>query len=338
MLIAVGAIGLWVLWPMPVSAQDVIVLANGDRLNGEIKELDRGDLWFNPEYAEAVFVIDWAQVVEIDSTRRFAFQLSDGRRFIGSCRSDPSAPGTLIITEAGGDTPVSAQSVISMRAVDADILGRLSVDIAFGYSFARANTNHQLTLRSSAVYLEEAWELRASGDTLQNRVDDGADTLRTNSTVGYTRFLRGQWFAIGAAGFLQNEEQSLDLRSTIVAGVGRFLRRTQWFDSRLIFGGGWTSEKFLDDEDSRFNSAEGLLGLMFDAFDVGDLVFKTVALVYPSLSDMGRVRIDFDVDMKWELISDLFWSTGYFHNYDSEPRAETSKNDFGVTTTFGWSF
>ena len=83
---------------------------------------------------------------------------------------------------------------------------------------------------------------------------------------------------------------------------------------------------------------EQQLGLTFDAFDVGYLDFMAVVLVYPSFSDAGRVRADFDADMKWELISDLFWSTGDFHNYDSRPRAEASNNDFGVTTTFGWSF
>jgi hypothetical protein len=77
---------------------------------------------------------------------------------------------------------------------------------------------------------------------------------------------------------------------------------------------------------------------MVDAFDVGDLAFKAKVLVYPTVSDAGRVRIDFDVDAKWELVKDLFWSTGYFHNFDSEPINETSQNDFGFTTTVGWSF
>ena len=75
-----------------------------------------------------------------------------------------------------------------------------------------------------------------------------------------------------------------------------------------------------------------------DAFDIGDVSLRTTFRVYPNLSNWGRARFDFDADMKWELISDLFFNVGYFHNFDSDPPVDVSNHDYGVTTSVGWSF
>jgi len=59
--------------------------------------------------------------------------------------------------------------------------------------------------------------------------------------------------------------------------------------------------------------------------------------VFPSFSQWGRVRFSFDSNARWEIIDDLFFGIGYFHNFDSDPLNDASKNDFGFTTSIGWS-
>ena len=61
--------------------------------------------------------------------------------------------------------------------------------------------------------------------------------------------------------------------------------------------------------------------------------------IFPSFTNSGRVRAELDIDFTWELISDLFWRLSFYNSYDSDPVVvDAENNDYGVTTSLGWSF
>ena len=320
------------------AAEDVVVLKNGDRIVGEIKKLTGGDLHIDPDYAESIFVIDWAQVERIESKANYVFETSRGQRLSGSFKTDPDNPEAVLIAEDTGEVSVPASEIVSIQPVETNFLGRIGLDVSFGYSFTKANSTQQLNLRSSVNYLEENWAAQARFDTLQNLTDTSPDTKRTNIGGAYLRFVTDRWFAIGIAHLLHSDEQQLDLRTSILGGAGRFLVRSNKLYFSTMFGAGWTNELYQDPDVPRTNSAEAFGAVQLDAFDVGDASFKTTFAIYPNLSNWGRVRFDFDADMRWEIVSDLFFNIGYFHNFDSDPLVDAPKNDFGVTTSIGWSF
>jgi hypothetical protein len=39
-----------------------------------------------------------------------------------------------------------------------------------------------------------------------------------------------------------------------------------------------------------------------------------------------------------EIVHNLFWKLSVCENFDSRPPTNAPKNDFGVTTSFGWKF
>ena len=44
-------------------------------------------------------------------------------------------------------------------------------------------------------------------------------------------------------------------------------------------------------------------------------------------------------NLRWELISDLFWDLAYYNTFDSDPPSgSTSTNDYGIVTSVGYSF
>ena len=89
------------------------------------------------------------------------------------------------------------------------------------------------------------------------------------------------------------------------------------------------------------NSVEALGGVSYEAFrfDSPKLDLTASGIVFPSLSQSGRVRFDGNAKFRFELLSDLFFNITVFENYDSKPPTQTgAKNDFGITTSFGWSF
>ena len=59
----------------------------------------------------------------------------------------------------------------------------------------------------------------------------------------------------------------------------------------------------------------------------------------PSLTQTGRVRIDFDCRVRREILKDFYFSISFFDNYDSDPGVvDAERNDYGLVSSFGWAF
>lgn len=60
---------------------------------------------------------------------------------------------------------------------------------------------------------------------------------------------------------------------------------------------------------------------------------------YPSFTESGRLRAEFDARMRYELVNDLFVDLRVYESYDSDPPGgEGAANDYGVVTSIGWSY
>ena len=89
---------------------------------------------------------------------------------------------------------------------------------------------------------------------------------------------------------------------------------------------------------SQNSNAEGLAGLTYSAFKFDSTQLDATLLTFPGLSDRGRFRLTFDAGVKLDLVGDLYWNASPFWHFDSRPPANTPRNDFGLSTTVGWSF
>ena len=96
-------------------------------------------------------------------------------------------------------------------------------------------------------------------------------------------------------------------------------------------------DPFQDPDLATKNSAELFAGVELDIFDIGALDVLSAFTVIPSLTESGRVRMDFSTDLEWEIIADLFFRVGFTNNYDSKPSGESS-NDYVFSTSVGWSY
>ncbi len=95
-----------------------------------------------------------------------------------------------------------------------------------------------------------------------------------------------------------------------------------------------------DGEPVEFN-LESLFGAQFQTyrFDEPELEFSTTLNVVPELTPLGRVRAEFEVDLKWEIVRDFFWNLNLYDQFDSEPPTDAAaKNDWGVVLSFGVTF
>ena len=68
---------------------DIVVFHNGDRLTGEVKGLDRGELSFETD-AAGTLSIEWARLVSVDSRQILQVELTSGLRYTGRSVAEDS--------------------------------------------------------------------------------------------------------------------------------------------------------------------------------------------------------------------------------------------------------
>ena len=146
--------------------------------------------------------------------------------------------------------------------------------------------------------------------------------------------------AIGVFSLNRNDELDLDLRTSIGAGGGRILNQSNNM-SLSLEGGLLRSSENVSTGAPNQETWEAFGSLLWDWFryDSPELDLSTELHLIPNLTESGRVRGEFDISLKWELIEDLFWELKFYDSYDNEPVVQgAEKNDYGVNTSIGWDF
>ncbi|MCH7805202.1 MAG: DUF481 domain-containing protein [Acidobacteria bacterium] len=321
---------------------DVIVLKNGDHVTGEIKSLDRGKLSLSTDSMGTV-QIEWEDVERVTSQWVFEVETEMGLRSFGSL-APAAEPKMMEIIGEGSRNTLHQTSVVRMTQIEAGVLDRLEGYVDMGFSFARANRATEWTLGSGVNTRGETRQLKFSLSSRFNSRKDLESTTRNVLTFDWTRFFSRRWLVTALTNFTQNQELDLDLRSTFGGGLGRHLIQNN--RTRLTVTGGavFTREKFAPTDTEPMakegSNIESMGTVEYDFFTFGDheTDIVTTLTVLPSLSDWGRVRAQLDSRIRYELFKDFFWAITLFDQYDSRPPEGTEKNDFGITTSVGWSF
>src|SRR5215218_865478 len=127
--------------------------------------------------------------------------------------------------------------------------------------------------------------------------------LRRDAGVNYKYFLPKDWFVAASLNFLSNTGQALKLRSIGKGGGGKFLVHTNVSYWAVSGGISYNNESYTNKTEGR-SSAEAYIGSELNLFDIGDLSLLNNIYVYPSLSESGRWRTDFKLDLNYNLTKD----------------------------------
>lgn len=319
-------------------ADDVVVLKNGDRLTGEIRSLQRGELKFKAGYMAEAVRLDWSKVERLESKDRFLIALVDGQLFTDSLRLSPAGTGATNFS-IGGALKVGQMRVLKITPVEAGFFWQLEGTIDFGFSFTSGNDQYQTELLASATYRTGDHSLTASLDSGFSGQPQGARSARNQFVFDYRKQLSPKWYAGGLFELLRSDQQSLSLRTTVGGLLGRKLLQTE--RTRISFFGGLAGarENYLAPTASpRTINADALTGLEFNTFRFSSTDIGSRFILYPSLTTPGRVRMQFRSDLRIKLVKDLNWGFHLYENFDSKPPVEADKNDLGVSTSLGWKF
>ncbi len=312
---------------------DSIVFKNGNFIVGEIKGMNRGVLTVETDYSDDDFTIEWEGIKAIYSDMYYLFTISDGRRFNGSFKSTEN--GIIIYDAELGSITVSLNDIVYIKSVKQDFWSKLSASIDVGYSFTKARNNQQFNARSNIGYITDHWSIDASYNALYT-IQDSVDAIRRfEGAVGFNYFLKKGWFLMAQTTSLTNTEQSLKLRGTGKLGAGYYLLHTNNAYWNVAIGGAYLNEEFYTDDPTQ-NSMEAFLGSQVNLFDIGDLNLVSELAIYEGLTETGRFRCDFQLDVKYDLPRDFYVKVGTTVNYDNKPATGSSEADYVLQAGFGW--
>jgi Protein of unknown function, DUF481 len=316
---------------------DVVRLANGDRITGEVSKLDRGQLEFKTDDVGTIY-FEWDKVVSLEANGQFDVGTSDGRRFLGSLTAGD--PRSLVVVEAAGAMVLPTREVTLITPIGASFWAKLDGSVDVGFSYTRSSKIAQLNVNTNTVYRRPAFEgrLTASGTFTQNGTD-GTQDDRGTIQASYLRF-RGERLFIAAGGGVEtNESLGLLLRSQFVVAAGPRLIHTNKAQMAVGAGLAVNDERGVDTEPTQNLEGAVTFRTSYYRYDRPRTNVDVAFQYYPSLSNFGRHRIQLDAGAKREFWKDVFLSINMFDTFDSRPPNTTAdKNDIGVALSFGWSY
>jgi len=340
-LIVLAVIGAMIACAGSVSAKhtdDVVVMKNGDRMTGEIKKLQRGELTFKATYMAADVDLDWSGVARLESKDPYLISMTDGHQFAEQFKLEDVAGDNFQIGSSGA-VKVSQMNVLRILPIESKFLKQLEGSIGLGLSYTSGNDQYQTELTAAATYRRGPHAVTGSVDSAFSGQTHGTRTARNQFDIDYRRQLSPRWFAGGLFDLLRSDQQSLDLRITGGGLVGRNLLQSDL--TRLsVFGGMAVSREKYDVAPARqwATNADALAGMDFATFRFSKTDVTSHFFVYPSITRPGRVRAQLKSDISYKLAKDFWWGFHVYENLDSRPPIKAKKNDLGVSASISWKF
>jgi hypothetical protein len=322
---------------------DIIILNNGDHVTGEIKGLTAGQLELSTEYMDTVY-IDWENIRDIISDQGHRIEMSDGRRLLGTLdkpqTSNPDEADLIIINTDEGSLEVSSSNLVRMYPVGGGFWDRMDLSFNLGFNFDKSSSIGKYNFGVDAAYRDPnfvTFGYLSSEITTQNVFDD---TTRNVFNIDHMTYRPNKRFLNYFGSMEQNDQLGVKLRTLIGAGYGfvPISNGRNWLS--LGIGLAANRERPLDDSDPT-NNLEAVGSFRYQYYKRGtpertvDISWK----LFPSLTQWGRVRSDFTVNARWEIINDFYVGLEIFTSYDGEVTAyDSAETDYGYRTLIGLKF
>src|SRR5688572_13060259 len=318
---------------------DVITLRNGDRITGEIYKLEYGVLQLKTDDMGTVN-IEWDGVVNVQSVYTFDIERFGGARLRGRLAKAEGGGRQLQVSDQNGVHRIAADEITRIAQLESTLWSRINGSFAFGYDFVKSTDISVLSLQLDSTYRGEHIVASLSVDSNTSKTPDRGTLDRQVASFAYRWLRPGRNFWAGLANLERNEELGIDHRLQLGGGLGRYMYQTPHSEISGVAGVTVNSERSIDSSENE-ESAELVFGLGWRIYklDSPKTSLASELALYPSLTEDDRYRGHADISLRHEIISDFFIDLSLYYDYDSQPLSETSeKDDYGITTSLGYSF
>jgi len=316
---------------------DVIELTNGDRLTGEFKGLNQGQLTLKTDTMSTVY-IKWEKIRALRTNQYLQVEDIDGKRHFGTAPEE--LLGHIAVhDDSGQEQDLPLGKIVQIYPIErGQLLDRLSGNFSLGYNFTKSsdvgtlNFDGQLQSRTDV----RQWLLDGSANVTAQA---GPDSRMYDFSGSYSGFLAKRKYYVGRLKFESNSELGLDLRTSVAGGLGYYLKQDTRQEWAIVGALAANDEKYAGDP--KRQSLDLILGTSyyFYRFEPLNADFDFSFALIPSLTESGRVRSDANLYLRWEIVNDFYFQVSMYANYDSDPGTEAnSEYDYGTTTSIGYNF
>lgn len=314
---------------------DQVLLLDGTQLVGKIERLGAGKVTIKTDFAGDV-TLDVAKVKGIISDEAVNVQLESGDRAVGklqvSAQGEQVVAGDVVgqkVIPVKSITAVWPRTALSPEAVAAESQRAIwKLRLEAGVNGQTGNTE-SLNFNGRA----EANRI-APGDRLsiyglgRYAKDNGVKSAQ--EFIGGTKLevdVSDRTFVFGRAELETDEFEKLDLRATVVGGLGYFVIKQPVSEFKVRGGAGFVHESFNTGVND--NKAVLELGEEYRRQVSSWLQFVHSVTVYPSLQDVADFRAIMENAGEFPITPDKAWKIkiGIRNQYDSDPEPGTEYLD-----------
>jgi hypothetical protein len=317
---------------------DVVTLANGDRITGEVVRLERGRLEFKTDDA-GTLSLEWDKLASLVAARIVEVVTTDGRRFVGTL-TPATARATLAVATPAAALTLPMIEVTAITPIGRSFWRKLDGSFDAGFSYTQSSGIAQLNLNSETVYRKPAFQGRIGASITLTKEDDDSDRDdRGTLELAYLRFPWSRWFFSAAGRLESNESLGIRLRSQLGGAAGpRLVNNNR---AQVAAGAGivFNDERGVDVPSARNVEALLLFEASYFTYDRPKTNLDVKLRYYPSLTESGRHRVQFDGGVKRELWKDFFAAVTIYNTFDNRPPNPTAdRNDVGAVLSIGWTY
>jgi putative salt-induced outer membrane protein YdiY len=324
------ALTMWLLveGPVAVSAADVILLNNGDRVSGDILTMEDTVLKVDTDYADVLY-IDWDDVKGLTSEKPLWVAFHDGAIIPDGVGVRDGDRLILFRLDPGG--PIQLDKIKTLNLFEMSYWG----NIGLGGSATSGNTSTETINASGTLTVNKGWHrFILDGRANRGKADGQVTAQNTALNTRWDYFLSKRAY-IPFINLLEYDKfQDLSLRSTSIIGVGYdFLDRRANFLTVAV-GPTVVYQNF------RFEPSMVIPGFSWQPrwnleFLGGDLKLWHV---HTGTRDIGRdnaVRLNANQGISIKVYQDLSIRFEYNVRYNSKPADGRKTTD--TTIIFGLS-
>ena len=333
---ATGAVLLSLL-PASASARDktdVVVLRNGDHITGEIMAVSRGKLDYKTDDAGRLS-IEWLKVERVTSLHTYEIQTADRTKYYSALRAPPEEVTGVVELDDGRTIPVP--DVVAIVPLDAGLWSRMSAYFDLGFTLAKSNNAMTLNTDGFVGYRGERLGASFQFDTYLQGADNTATVVNTSGEVIGDAYF-GAWTTQLSVQAQKNDELDLKLRLTLGGGAAYSAIRSNFMELLAKAGLAAAREQYSTGGPTWYLT--GYLAGTWDIFqyDSPKLDAGISVTAYPYLTDLGRVRVETTLRVKYEVFKDFNVGLNFSDTFDSRPPDATPNNDYLVSVTIGWKY
>ena len=317
---------------------DKVYLKNGDRITGNIKELDRGKLRVKTTTMDTIY-LNWVDVESVESNTYLRIAKTDGTFVYGRVQKSDMTEN-LRILDSGKTTEIPTLEIASAKPirVGESFWHRIEGDASAGIDYKKASEILLINVASNLRLRQEKYELEFSFNWNETSQSEEDNSSRAELSGDYTRFLKDRWFWKGSAALERNQELGLDLRTILSGTAGKYFIQTSTMRFEVAAGLAASLEDRTDG-----TKQDGLEGHIRSSFDLYVLNIPMTRLtanvnVFPGITESSRIRVNTNIKLRNEIFRDFFWDLTFYSNYDNQPAEFAQREDFGIVTSLGATF